>query len=79
MTALILTPTDRSTPKPTILRCSVCPDLPSEIRCWLRLERELRADLAICNRDDDAEVLAADLRNAERQVDGLIRIGRESA
>ena len=39
----------------------------------------MRADLAACNRDDDAEVLTADLRRAERQVDELIALGRATA
>jgi hypothetical protein len=69
--------THRSTP--ALLRYPICPDLSTEILCWLRLERELRADLATCNRDDDVEVLTQDLRRAERQVEALIALGRMSA
>lgn len=64
---------------PALIRCSVCLTLGAEVLCWLRYERELRGDLSTCTSDDDAEVLTADLRRAEVQIDGLIAIGREAA
>lgn len=62
-----------------VIRCPTCPDLSSEIKCWLRLERELRADLAVCTRDGDAEILTQDLAAAGRRVDALIAIGQIAA
>ena len=58
-----------------------CPggcDLADMIACWLRRERELRADLATARGSDDAEVLRADLRAAERHIDALIETGRRA-
>jgi hypothetical protein len=46
------------------------------IQCWLHRERELRADLVAARGSDDAEVLRADLRAAERTIDRLIDFGR---
>jgi hypothetical protein len=72
-------PTTVTPPTVSLLRCPICTDLRAEIKCWLALERQLRADLATCNRADDAEVLAADLRRAGLQIDGLIELGRRMA
>jgi hypothetical protein len=60
-------------------RCLADCDLPDMILCWLRRERELRADLAVAPGSDDAEVLARDLAAAERRIDMLIDIGRWAA
>jgi hypothetical protein len=49
------------------------------IQCWLRRERELRADLAAARGSDDAEVLWANLRAAESRIDALIALGRRAA
>jgi hypothetical protein len=46
------------------------------ILCWLRRERELRADLAATRGSTDAEVVRVDLAAAERQIDALIDFGR---
>jgi hypothetical protein len=72
-------------PKPTrvpILVTHECPagcDLPDMVLCWLRRERELRADLVAARGSDDAEVLRADLRAAESRIDALIALGRRAA
>jgi hypothetical protein len=50
--------------------------LSETIKCWLHRSRLLRADLAAARGSDDAEVLAADLAAAERQIDTLIVFGR---
>ena len=51
-------------------------DLADAARCWLRHERQLRADAttATVSRSPDAEVLRADLRAAERHIDALLTI-----
>ena len=59
--------------------CSAGCDLADATLCWLRRERELRLDLAAACGSDDAEVLAADLRAAERRIDALIAFGRWAA
>lgn len=59
--------------------CPVGCDLPDMIQCWLRHEREVRADLVVARGSDDSEVLRADLRAAERRIDALIDFGRRAA
>jgi hypothetical protein len=49
--------------------------LPEAILCWLRHERELRADLAGALGSPDADVLRADLAAAERQIDAMLGHG----
>jgi hypothetical protein len=56
-----------------------CPadcDLADAALCWLRHEREVRADLmaAKTSNSPDAEVLASDLRVAEERTDHLLAI-----
>lgn len=66
-------------PPPTAHTCPAGCDLPDMILCWLRRERELRADMAAARGSDEAEVLAADLDAAEREIDSLIALGRWAA
>ena len=66
-------------PVPAADECPAGCDLADTIACWLRRRRELRVDLAAARGSDDAEVLAADLRAAERQLDALIAFGRAAA
>ena len=62
-------------PIPVTHQCPAGCDLPDMIECWLRRERELRADLAAARGSDDAEVLWA----AESRIDPLIALGRRAA
>jgi hypothetical protein len=50
--------------------------LPDMIRCWLGLERRLRADLmaATVSGSPDAEVVRGDLRVAEERTDHLLAL-----
>lgn len=62
----------------------VCPagcTLSEMLQCWLRYEREIRADLlaATASGSPDAEVLASDLRSAEEHTDRLLALARGHA
>ena len=72
-------PNPQPIPVPVTHECPAGCDLPDMILCWLRHERGLRADLAAACGNDDAEVLSADLRAAQRQIDALIDFGRWAA
>ena len=62
-------------PTPVLAQCPMTCDLAETVACWVRRERELRADLAAARGHADEEVLAADLRAAKRQIDALIGHG----
>jgi hypothetical protein len=64
---------------PVTEECPAGCALSETIACWLRRRLELRADLTAACGSDDAEVLAADLRAAERQIYALIAFGRGAA
>ena len=66
-------------PVPAVDECPAGCTLSEKIACWLRHERELRADLTAAHGSDDADVLHADLRAAESRIDVLIALGREAA
>jgi hypothetical protein len=55
-------------------RCPAGCDLADAARCWLGHERAIRADLMVARESNspDAEVLASDLRAAEKRVDCLL-------
>ena len=72
-------PNPQPIPVPLVEQCPAGCTLSETIACWLRRIRELRADLAAARGGDDAEVLAADLAAAERQIDALIDFGRWAA
>ncbi len=64
------------------LPCPAGCDRRAALTCWLRHARELRGDLAAAvatGNDHDAEVLAFDLRNAERRIDYLLALGMTEA
>jgi hypothetical protein len=64
---------------PTVEQCPAGCTVSETIACYLRHERELRADLAAARGSDDAEVLRADLRAAERRIDELVDFGRRAS
>ena len=66
-------------PVPLGQQCPASCDLSQTVICWLRRHRELLSGLAAARGSDDAEVLRADLRAAEGQIDALIEFGRWAA
>jgi hypothetical protein len=56
--------------------CSAGCDVSSAVRCWLRHEREVRADLLAARtaNSPDAEVLVGDLQAAEKRTDHLLAL-----
>ena len=64
------------TSAPVDVHCPAGCTLPDMIRCWLRHEREVRADLLVVRTSNspDAEVLASDLRAAEKRTDRLLAL-----
>jgi hypothetical protein len=78
-TVIIAYLTPKPIPLPAVAQCPTGCDLSAAVRCWSRWRRELRADLAAARGSLDAEVLAADLAAAERQIAALIDFGRAAA
>ena len=68
-------------PVPASRRCPICPDLTTEIACYMDFERGILRDLreARLAGSDDAEVLEADAAYVRRHIDGLIVLAARAA
>lgn len=67
-----------SYPIPVPHQCPASCTLAEAIACWLRESRRLRADLIATGDGPDAEILQADLSDAERTIDRLLAYGRRA-